>query len=101
MLNDLLVVLINFFIIEPILGGLTERLAQLGASRAVIQDVASCAAAAQPVLTEHYLTNPVQGLLNTLQLWTGMTTAQELLTSHVPACQPAISAAEPFLRGGA
>lgn len=100
MVNDLMVALINFFIIEPVLSGLPERLAQLGASQAVIQEVARCAAAAQPVLVEHYVENPLLGALNTLRLWTGMTTAQELLVGHVPACQPAVAAAEPFLRGG-
>jgi hypothetical protein len=97
-IHNILSALVSFFIVDPLQTGIQEQLAKTGAPISVIERLTACAAAAQPVLIEYYSNNPAQAATTTLRLWASMTTYQELLSSEVPACQPALAAAEPYLR---
>lgn len=97
MLRDLFLALINMLVVEPTQAELGGRLGQLGAPPAIMRDVASCISAARPVLTETYSDDPVRGVLTAVRLWVGLTTYDAVLQNEVPACGPALQAAQPYL----
>ncbi|WP_342642769.1 hypothetical protein [Rhodoligotrophos ferricapiens] len=99
MLGELVAFLINLFIVEPIQTEFTSRLERLGAPPQVMQELTSCARAAQPVLVDTYSNDPVSGLWTVLSLWTGMTSFDTVLRQEVPACAGALDRARPYLEG--
>ena len=96
-LRDLFLALVNFLIVEPAQAEFNTRLAQLGAPPTIMRDVGNCVSAAPPVLTEIYADDPVRGVLTAARIWTGLTTYETVLQADVPACGPALQAAQLFL----
>ncbi|WP_191059234.1 hypothetical protein [Geminicoccus harenae] len=98
MVWDVLSALVRLFIIEPFQVELDEHLRRLGAPAAVVQEVASCASAAQPVLVERISGDPWWGVATVVRLWLGTTSYEAVLGDQVPACAPALRAAQPYLQ---
>lgn len=97
MIRDLFVFVLNIFVLEPFQAEISQRLGRLGAPPAVVREVMSCASAAQPVLVERFSNDPFWAAGTVLRLWLGTRTYQAVLRDEVPACGPALSAAQPYL----
>ncbi|WP_159718967.1 hypothetical protein [Geminicoccus flavidas] len=98
MIWDFVSALVRLFIIEPFQVEVDEHLRRLGAPTAVVQEVASCASAAQPVLVERISEDPWWGAATIVRLWLGTTSYEAVLGAQVPACVPALQAAQPYLQ---
>lgn len=99
MIRDLFFTLVTWLVVEPAQAQLAERLRQLAAPPAVIQQVTTCIAAAGPALADRYSEAPVHGVVTALRLWTGLTRYDAVLGAEVPECGPALRAAQPYLSG--
>lgn len=97
MFGEFLLLLVNVLIIEPAQAELSARLGGLGAPAAVMQGVSSCVAAAHTTLGALYTENPWEGITTAFRLWTGLTSYEAVLQAEVPACEPALKAARPFI----
>ncbi|WP_027132880.1 hypothetical protein [Geminicoccus roseus] len=98
MIWDFVAALVRLFVIEPFQADFDQQLSRLGAPAAVVQEVASCASAAQPVLIERIGNDPWWGAATIVRLWIGTTSYEAVLGDQVPACAPALKAAQPFLQ---
>jgi hypothetical protein len=99
MIRDFIVFVLNIFVLEPFQVEISQRLDRLGAPPAVIRDVMNCASAAQPVLVQRFSDDPMWAAGTVLRLWLGTRTYQDVLRAEVPACAPALGAAQPYLEG--
>ncbi|GLK85620.1 hypothetical protein [Ancylobacter defluvii] len=97
MLSQLFLTLVNMLVVEPAQAEIGNRLAKLGAPPAITKDVTSCVTAAAPILAQLYSEDPVRGVVTAFRLWSGTTTYSAVLRAEVPACEPALLAAEPYL----
>lgn len=99
MIRDLFLTLVTWLVVEPAQAQLADRLRQLAAPQAVIQQVGACIAAAGPALADRYSDAPVHGMVTAVRLWTGLTRYDAVLGAEVPECGPALRAAQPYLSG--
>lgn len=99
MIQEIIISLVSFFVVEPLQAELADKLAAARAPHAVIAQVSQCAMAATPVLAERVASDPWWGVTTTARIWTGMTSPETILAETSPSCTPALQAAQPFLEG--
>jgi hypothetical protein len=99
MIRDLFLMLVNLLVVEPAQAQFADRLRQLAAPQAIIQQVGTCISAAGPALADRYSEAPVHGVVTAVRLWTGLTRYDAVLSAEVPECGPALRAAQPYLSG--
>ena len=99
MIEDIIVSLVSFFVVEPLQTDLADKLTAARAPQAVIAQVSQCARAATPVLAEQVTVDPWWGVATIAQIWIGTTSPETILGEAAPSCAPALQAARPFLEG--
>lgn len=99
MIQDIILSLVSFFVVEPLQVELADKLAAARAPQAVIAQVSQCAREATPVLAERVMADPAWGVAETVRVWTGMTSPETVLGAAAPSCASAVEAARPFLEG--
>jgi hypothetical protein len=97
MIRDFILSLVSFFIVEPFQAELNAKLAAAQAPQAIVRDVTSCATAALPVLADRALGDPWWATTTIISVSIGMDSPERVLVEAVPACGPAVRAAQPFL----
>lgn len=96
-MQELLAMLVAFFLVQPLQAATAETLAAAGAPRALVAQVAACAERAAPVILERAAADPWWAARSAFAVWTGLTPADRLLVEAAPGCAPAVEAARPFL----
>jgi hypothetical protein len=97
MIRDFVMSLISFFVIDPFRAEIDQRLAQVGAPAAVVSQMHGCVRAAAPVLIERAMSDWWWTGTTLVSVGVGMTAPERVLVEVVPACGPAVRAAQPFL----
>jgi hypothetical protein len=97
-IQDIIVSLVSFFVVELLQTELSDKLAAARAVQAVISQVSQCARAATPVLAERVTSDPWWGVATTARTWAGTTAPETVLGEAAPSCAPALQAVRPSLR---
>lgn len=97
MIQDFVLSILAFFIIDPFRADLNKKLAAAQAPAEVVQMVRACATAATPVLLERATADWWWTGTTMVYVVAGMRTPESVLTEVVPSCAPALRAAQPFL----
>jgi hypothetical protein len=98
-IQDIIISIVSFFVVEPLQTGLADKLAAAGAPQTVIAQVSQCARAATPALAERVTSDPWWAVATTAQIWSGTTSPETVLGEAAPSCAPALQTARPFLEG--
>jgi hypothetical protein len=98
-IQDIILSLVSFFVVEPLQTELADKLAAARAPQAIVSQVSQCAREATPVLADRVMLDPTWGVTETLKIWTGMTSPEAVLGDAAPSCAAAVQAARPFLEG--
>ncbi|GJE43856.1 hypothetical protein [Methylobacterium soli] len=98
-MQDLIAALISFFLIEPLQAEIAEKLKGARAPQAILNDVATCAQAARPVIVDRATSDPWWAVSSIAQVWIGTTRPEVILADVAPVCRPALEAARPFWSG--
>jgi len=96
-MQDFIATLVSLFLVEPFQAEMRERLAAARVPPEVVRQVAQCGRVATPVLAKRVMAEPWWGATTVVRVWAGATTADAVVAEAVPACGPAIRAAQPFL----
>lgn len=96
MIQDILALLINLLVVDPLQDEMSKRLADVRAPQGVIADVRTCAENALPGLAERAMAEPSWVVATTLDVWTGRAAPEDVLNTS-PQCQSAIKAARVYL----
>jgi hypothetical protein len=97
MIRDFLVLIANFFIIEPFQAEMSEQLAAAKAPQEIVQQVTACATSAPAVLADKFSADMIGSAMTVFKVVIGMTSAEAVLAAEAPACAQALSVAKPFL----
>ncbi|GEO19106.1 hypothetical protein MAE02_68020 [Microvirga aerophila] len=97
MIQDIIVSLVSFFVVELLQTELSDKPAAARALQAVITQASQCARAASPVLADRVTSDPWWGVATTAQIWSGTTSPETVLGESAPSCAPALQAVRPFL----
>lgn len=97
MIRDFVLSVFSFLVIEPFQAELNSKLRAVQAPAAIIQQVEGCARAAAPVLVDKAMTDWWWAGMTAVYVTIGMQAPERVLADSVPACGPAIRAAQPFL----
>jgi hypothetical protein len=100
-MQDIIAWLVSLLVLEPLEGRLAEKLQAARVPEAVVAQVQDCTRTAAPVIANRIMTDPFWGVQTAVRVWIGTTSPDVVLGDAVPACQPVIEAAQPFLRGRA
>jgi general stress protein 26 len=84
-------------IIEPVQAEFNQKLRDIQAPPAVIEQIQVCARAAAPVLADKALGDWWWAGTTMVYVTIGMQTPERVLLDIVPSCAPALDAAKPFL----
>jgi hypothetical protein len=98
MISDLVNWLLATFVLAPVQAEIDDKLKAANASRAVVEQVQTCLAAAPPRLVEKANGDWIWTATTVISVATGLSSAEQVLADNVPACGPAMEAARPFLR---
>jgi hypothetical protein len=96
-MQDLLVTLITFFLVEPLQHEIATTLADLQAPREVVTSLLTCASEHGSQIVDLALGDPWWAASSAFGVWVGLTEPFALLTDAVPDCAAAVEAARPFL----
>lgn len=99
MLQDFLISVFSFLVIEPFVAEMNQTLRVAGAPQAVVQQVVSCGQAAAPALAERAWNDWWWAGTTTISVSIGMVSPEQVVLQAAPQCRPAIEAAQPFLNG--
>jgi hypothetical protein len=97
MFRDVVLFVINLFVVEPFQAEINARLAKSQAPQAVISQVRSCASTALPILVDRASADPWWGITTILRVRLGTTPPEALLIGAAPSCGPAMQAARSYL----
>lgn len=97
MIRDFLLSVFSFLVVEPFQAEINQKLAAAQAPAAVIQQVEGCARAAIPVLADRALGDWWWAGTTAVYVGIGMRSPEAVLVQEVPACEPAVRAAQPFI----
>lgn len=97
MIRDFVLSLFAFFVVDPFTAEMNRKLAAVQAPAEIVQQVRSCATAAAPVLLEKAWNDWWWAGTTMISVGVGMDSAERVLVATVPACGPAVRAAQPFL----
>jgi hypothetical protein len=100
MLNDFLLSLFSFFILDPFQAELNQKLRAAQAPAAVMAEVRACATAAGPVLIDRALNDWWWVGTTVISVGVGMTTPQSVLVEIAPRCASAVRNADVFITAG-
>ncbi len=92
MLTSLFMPLLSFFVIDPVMEGIGDRLAATRAPAAIMQQVQACAATAPAALAERAAGDMWWGARTVVGVATGMTDGRAVLATASPACATVIAA---------
>jgi hypothetical protein len=96
-IRDFVLSVFSFLVIEPFQAEINSKLRAVQAPAGVIQQVESCARAAAPVLADKALNDWWWAGTTAVSVGIGMQQPESVLVNAVPACAPAVRAAQPFL----
>lgn len=99
MVQDILALIVNMLILEPLQAEMNERLAKVRAPQAIIADVRTCATASLPVLADRAVADPAWAATTALNVWIGTAAPEDVLGTSSPQCDNAIKAARAYLSG--
>ncbi len=100
-MQDIILALISFFLVDPFQAEMNERIAAANVPAEIVQQVGECAGVAAPALVERVSNDPWWGVTSVVWVWVGASTAESVVAEAVPACQPALTAVQPYLSGEA
>jgi hypothetical protein len=95
--RDFVLNIFSFLIIEPFQAEFNQKLRDVQAPAAVVEQVQGCARAAAPLLTDKALGDWWWAGTTAVYVATGMQSPERILVELVPSCAPALDAAKPFL----
>lgn len=101
MLRDFFLWALTSFVIEPAMGEMTDRLAQLRVPPAVVQQLQACALEAPPALAAKAANDLWWGASTVIKVAIGLTDAKSVLAEATPGCAAAVGAVRPLLSGQA
>jgi hypothetical protein len=101
MLNDFILSLFSFFVLEPVEAELNRVLAATQAPAAIVETARTCVASAGPALVDRALNDPWWATTTLVYVGVGMTSAEQAIGSVAPQCAPALRTLRPFLEGEA
>jgi len=93
MFQELLAVVINLLIVDPLQDELDKRLADVRAPQAIMADVRTCAEAALPKLADRALADPAWAVTTVLNVWTGSAAPEDVLSTATSQCDAAVRSA--------
>jgi hypothetical protein len=99
MIHALFSWLLATFVIGPVETELTQRMQDVRAPIAVVQQLKTCVLSATPILVDRATNDVWWGLSTTISVMTGLTDAKTILAETSPSCTAAVSAARPFVSG--
>lgn len=92
MLSSLLMPLLSFFVVNPFMATLNERLAAIQAPQAVMEQVQACSSTAPAALVERAAGDLWWGASTVIGVAVGMTDARAIIAGASPACASAVAA---------
>jgi hypothetical protein len=95
--QDFILSILAFFVIDPFRAELNQKLAAAQAPADIVQQVRACATAAGPVLLNRAYADWWWTGTTMVYVAVGMRTPESVLVEVVPSCAPAMRAAQPFL----
>jgi len=101
MIQEILILIVNFLIVDPLQAEMNKRLADVRAPQAIIADVRSCADAALPHLADRAAGEPGWVAMTALDVWLGRVAPEDVLASVSPQCDGPVRAAKGYLQGRA
>ncbi|MCX7325869.1 MAG: hypothetical protein NTZ14_15885 [Hyphomicrobiales bacterium] len=90
---------LSFFILDPFRAELNQNLAAAQAPAAIVQQVRTCATVGAPALLSRAYGDWWWTGTTMAYVAIGMRSPESVLVEVVPACAPALRAAQPFLTG--
>lgn len=100
MIRDAFLSMLSMFVIDPVMTEFNDRLGQLRAPPAVIEQVRACATAAPPALADRAAGDMWWGISTVIGVATGMADAKAVIATATPGCAAAVAAVRPLLAGG-
>ncbi len=97
MFRDFVLNIFSFLIIEPFQAEFNQKLRDMQAPAAVVEQVQGCVRAAAPLLADKALGNWWWAGTTAVYVAIGMQSPEKVLVEQVPSCAPAMEAAKPFL----
>lgn len=93
-MQEFFAILISFFLIEPLESAMADRFGN--ASREDVAAIATCIRDATPVFIQQASNDPWQTATSVLEIWTGMSSPEEILAGATPGCADAVGALQAF-----
>ncbi len=97
MFRDFVLSVFSFLVVEPFQKEFNQKLQDVQAPAAVVQQVQGCARAAAPLLADKALGDWWWAGTTAVYVAIGMQSPERVLIELVPSCAPALEAARPFL----
>lgn len=101
MIRDAFLWLLSMFVINPVMAEFNNRLREVGAPPAVIQQVRACATEAPGALAEKAAGDVWWGASTVVGVAIGTTEATSVIAAATLGCAVAVAAVRPLLAGGA
>lgn len=89
-MQEFLIALISFLLIEPVQSAMAERFGDV--SPAMAASVTTCLRDAAPVLVQQSLDDPWQAATHVLGIWSGMTPPEDILAATTTGCADTVEA---------
>jgi hypothetical protein len=100
MIRDVALWLLSMFVIDPVVAEFNERMGDVRAPRAVIEQVKACAAAAPAAMADKAAGDIWWGVSTAISVAIGMTDATAALAKVVPECAAAAGAVRSLAGSG-
>lgn len=93
-MQDFIVSLVMFFLVEPLQADLNEKLAATNIPPAIVQEVTRCATNAAPTVAERVMSEPWWGVTTLVGVWIGMSDPIEAVSDAAPMCGQILKGAQ-------
>jgi hypothetical protein len=97
MITDLFAWLLATFVIGPVQAELADRMQNVQAPAAIVQQVQACIVEGTPKLVERAASEPWWGITTIFSVSVGLADAQTVMAEASPECAAAVAAVKPFL----
>ena len=85
-MQEFIVSLVMFFLVEPLQADLNEKLAAAHLPASVVQEVTSCATSSAPAVAERVMSEPWWGVTTLVGVWIGTSDPIATIGEAAPAC---------------
>jgi len=95
MIAEIVAVVLNLLVVEPLTKQVQDRLTAAGASRETLDWIAECGRTAPPLVAERALSEPVWAVETVIKVWLGSASAESVLAELSPSCSTQTSRPRP------